>query len=171
MRKIPKSWEKVLCLPILLASNTIPLFNANKRIPVIVNSRTIIKITIQALITCNCRNAQKTPIVRILSAIGSKSFPKSETIFFFLAIYPSKKSVEEAKINRRKAKIRETNVFFKINPTHKKERNTLRRVKRLAIFIPLLNHILRLLLSLPHRNHLSLSSFFLKILLHLFGKH
>ena len=36
------------------------------------------------------------PITRILSAIGSKNLPKSVTRLYFLAIYPSKKSVNAA---------------------------------------------------------------------------
>ena len=41
----------------------------------------------------------RRPLTSILSAIGSRNFPKSVTWFHFLAKYPSRKSVKEATIN------------------------------------------------------------------------
>jgi hypothetical protein len=45
-----------------------------------------------------------TEFTRILSAIGSNSFPKFVTWLFFLARYPSSQSVAEAKPNNPNAK-------------------------------------------------------------------
>jgi hypothetical protein len=53
---------------------------------------------IQASISCICTNAAKAAKIKILSAIGSISLPKSVTIFFLCAIIPSKKSDKAAKI-------------------------------------------------------------------------
>jgi hypothetical protein len=41
----------------------------------------------------------KDDITSILSDMGSMFFPKSETKLYFLAMYPSKKSLNEARKN------------------------------------------------------------------------
>lgn len=135
MTNIPITCETVLCLPNFLASKTIPLFKLYNLKPVMINSRNIIKLTIQEFTTPNSRKAQNTPIISILSAIGSKILPKSEIKFFFRAMYPSKKSVIEARQKITKAIRRETKLFCNINPMQIKERMIRKIVSLFGIFI------------------------------------
>ena len=135
MTNIPTTCETVLCLLNLLASKTIPLFKPYNLKPVIINSRNIIKLTIQEFTIPNSRKAQNTPIISILSAIGSKILPKSEIKFLLRAMYPSKKSVIEARQKATKAIRREEKLFCSIKPIHMKERMIRKIVSLLGIFI------------------------------------
>jgi hypothetical protein len=97
-------------------------------------------LTIQALITLNCKNAKNTPMIRILSAKGSRNFPRSEIVFFLRAKYPSKKSVIEARIKTIKAISRVENLCAKINPIQIKAKRILKNVSLLAMLTSLHPH-------------------------------
>src|SRR5690554_2425717 len=78
---------------------------ASSLIPVTINSRAIINVTTNPMLKPKAANlflSNNTIIVektQSLSANGSIYLPKFVMILFFLAIYPSKKSVKDAKIN------------------------------------------------------------------------
>lgn len=91
--------KAVFILPVFPAAITTPLLEA-----IILTASTTISLNIIAtgiigLITPFTANIIKTEFTNTLSAIASANLPKSVTIFLFLAIYPSKKSVIEASIN------------------------------------------------------------------------
>ena len=61
--------------------------------------------TIHTFIKCRSKKHKKAAVVSILSARGSKNFPISVIKLYFLAIYPSTKSVIDAITNSIRAKI------------------------------------------------------------------
>jgi len=92
-------WATVLNLPDCIDANT-TFFG--KRI----NLMAVSKISLKAMMMVKMsgtnplyQKMKRIPRMRILSAIGSKIFPKLEVMFHFLAKYPSKKSVTAAMTN------------------------------------------------------------------------
>jgi len=127
---IPATCDTVLCLPQRLASRTSPDFKTYSLRPVIMNSLSIITATIQAFTTIlSCKNAKKTPIIRILSAIGSSNFPRSDIRLWRLANIPSSKSVREAMIKIMNAMKIELKSLCSINPIQKNARIILKNVR------------------------------------------
>jgi hypothetical protein len=99
----------------------------------------------------NSKKAQNTPIISILSAIGSSSLPKSEVKFFLLAKKPSKKSVSEASKKTKKAKTKEIKLSFIIRPMQIKAKKMRKRVSLFEIFM----YFYPCLLVLGYRDYLS----------------
>jgi hypothetical protein len=79
-------WLKVFNLPHLLAAITTPSPAATNLKPVTTSSLAIIIKAAQPVTSFLCTKAIRAAIIRSLSAIGSRNFPRVVTIFFFLAI-------------------------------------------------------------------------------------
>ena len=82
-----------------LAAITIPLSEAIRRNPLMINSLAIIMIATIDDKRCIPTNAIIAEQTNNLSANGSINFPKLVTRLYFLAILPSKRSVKLARIN------------------------------------------------------------------------
>src|SRR5699024_5906955 len=89
----------VLNLPQILAAIVILLDAAITLKPVIINSLATTITTIHAETLFKSISIIRAVVANILSANGSKNFPKVVTKFLLLAKYPSIKSVNEATIN------------------------------------------------------------------------
>ena len=86
----------VFIFPKLLAAIVTPLSEARVLNPVMANSLAKTTIMIHAAIAPLYTNITKADIVNILSASGYINFPKFVTKLCFLAIYPSKASLNAA---------------------------------------------------------------------------
>jgi len=94
----------VLYFPKALACMTIPSPIAMPRNPVIAISRAIITITIQTGMRSSGISIIIVRETRSLSTNGSRSFPSTVTVPYFLAKNPSKMSVTEAKTKNNAAR-------------------------------------------------------------------
>ncbi len=93
----------VLILPQMFAATTFPALIATSLSDVTIKSRNRIMMTGTALTSLNSTKQISADITSILSASGSKNFPKSVIWLFFRASFPSKWSVIEATINTQSA--------------------------------------------------------------------
>ena len=80
----------------MFAAITLFCLLAKRRINITKNSLVKTIKTVHMLIKFNFKKHKKAPVIKILSAKGSKNFPRFVMIFLCLAISPSKKSVIEA---------------------------------------------------------------------------
>ena len=97
-----KIWSTVFNLPQKFAAITIPFFTANRRTKTTKNSLVKIMKTTQTSINFKFKKHKRAATIKILSAKGSRNFPRFVIKFFFRAIYPSKKSVIEAIMKSRR---------------------------------------------------------------------
>jgi hypothetical protein len=100
----PTICNTVLSFPYLSAARTCPLEAKFILSPSTSKSLIMNKTGIHiGSLVCDAKIIS-VELTRILSAIGSNSFPKFVTWLFFLARYPSSQSVAEAKPNNPNAK-------------------------------------------------------------------
>src|SRR3954454_18628906 len=93
------TWATVLSLPQMLAGMTSPCSIASWRRPVTANSRAMMTIATQAETRLSDTSDTSAAVTRSLSASGSISLPKVETLFWRRAIQPSSASVNDASAN------------------------------------------------------------------------
>ncbi len=93
------NWVIIFIFPPVSAGIIIFFDKAAILKPVTINSLAIITIAIHASIRAVSTRTIRADIIKSLSAMGSRSTPNFVTCFDFLAIYPSRMSVADAKTN------------------------------------------------------------------------
>lgn len=130
-------WLMVLAFPHQLAAMTMPSAAAMALKILTINSLDKMMITTQALINPSWTKQTKADVTSNLSAKGSINLPKFVINLYFLARYPSKKSVKDARANT-------INAHKSYPPNNKKIKNgimiILKIVSWLAMFIFIFNH-------------------------------